>query len=387
MASDPRRRESVLRSIDRAGLHAIACFSPSNVLLLTGYWPVMGSSVALVTREGEAFVVLPEDEVELAEATSDATLIPYEVVTLERLTRPYEALAGPLRELAAKAPLQDGRLGSDLGDDVQASPYQSVNQFRGTTVPLLQHAYPGTSVVSADALLEDLKSVKTPVELKQIRHACSLAAAGFRAAPSSIVAGRREDEVAAEINAAFAREANDGFERGMGFFFCMSGPNAAKAAGAYARTRSRVLLAGDTVMIHANTAGDGFWTDVTRTYVVGAPTLAQKRMQDAIAEARAAALQAISPGVAASAVDAGAREVFTRRGFPTEFKHAVGHEVGYAATDPNAIPRLHPRSSDVLQAGMTFNIEPALYVDGVGGMRHCDVVACTESGAEVLTAF
>ena len=36
---------------------------------------------------------------------------------------------------------------------------------------------------------------------------------------------------------------------------------------------------------------------------------------------------------------------------------------------------------------MTFNIEPAIYIEGVGGMRHCDVVTCTISGAEVLTDF
>ena len=352
----------------------------------------MGSSVALITRDGEAFVILPEDEIELAQTTSDAVLLAYQPMTLERLTRPDEALAKPLHELAAKVPVPHGKMGSDSGNGVEASPYQSVNVFRDTTIPLLRDAYPGVSVISVDAMLEQLKSIKTTVELKQIRHACTLASAGFSVAPDAIAAGRREDEVAAEINAAFARVANDGFERGMGFFFCMSGPNAAKAAGAYARTRSRVLAEGDYVMIHANTVGDGFWTDITRSYVVDAPSVAQRRMQDAIAEAREAALYAITPGVAASAVDAAARDVFTRRGFvpgskQPAFTHAVGHGVGYAATDPNAIPRLHPKSPDVLQAGMTFNIEPALYLDGVGGMRHCDVVACTESEAEVLTVF
>ena len=76
-----------------------------------------------------------------------------------------------------------------------------------------------------------------------------------------------------------------------------------------------------------------------------------------------------------------------KHGFSTEFKHATGHGVGFAATNPNALPRIHPQSPDILAAGMTFNIEPAIYIDGIGGMRHCDVVACTESGAEVLTDF
>ena len=36
---------------------------------------------------------------------------------------------------------------------------------------------------------------------------------------------------------------------------------------------------------------------------------------------------------------------------------------------------------------MVFNVEPAIYFEGYGGMRHCDMVAVTRSGAEVLTPF
>jgi Xaa-Pro aminopeptidase len=36
---------------------------------------------------------------------------------------------------------------------------------------------------------------------------------------------------------------------------------------------------------------------------------------------------------------------------------------------------------------MTFNVEPAAYFDGIGGMRQCDVVAVTQNGAIVLTDF
>ena len=77
----------------------------------------------------------------------------------------------------------------------------------------------------------------------------------------------------------------------------MSGPNSAKAAGAYARTRRRVLEQGDLAMIHANTVGDGYWTDITRTFVVEVkrPTQQQQHMEGAIAEARFAALRQVAP--------------------------------------------------------------------------------------------
>jgi Xaa-Pro aminopeptidase len=34
-----------------------------------------------------------------------------------------------------------------------------------------------------------------------------------------------------------------------------------------------------------------------------------------------------------------------------------------------------------------FNVEPAIYLEGYGGVRHCDMVAVTESGVELLTPF
>lgn len=167
----------------------------------------------------------------------------------------------------------------------------------------------------------------------------------------------------------------------------MSGPNSVKPVGAFARTRQRVVEAGDLVMIHANTVGDGFWTDITRTCTAGSEDDLQQRMRLAIAEARRAALAEIRPRAQAAAVDAAAREVLAAHGFGQEFKHAVGHGVDFAAADPRALPRLHPRSPDVLEPGMTFNIEPAIYIEGRAGMRHCDVVACTQTGAEVLTSW
>jgi Xaa-Pro aminopeptidase len=36
---------------------------------------------------------------------------------------------------------------------------------------------------------------------------------------------------------------------------------------------------------------------------------------------------------------------------------------------------------------MVFSLEPAVYIEDYGGLRHCDVVTVTASGVEVLTPF
>jgi len=387
MAIDEQRHRAVLTALEQSTLQAVVSCSPSEILLLTGYWPVMGTSLAVFSRSGDVSVIVPEDEMEIAQTTSSARLIPYQPETLERLSQPTEALLEPLRKLLVSLRCVSGPIGTSLSEATQAASYQSMHHFRGTLADLVRSAAPDVEIVSADPLLKRLTAIKTPTEIGRIHAQANLAAIGFAVAQRSLRVGKREDEVAAEIEAAFAKVAHQGFQRGRGYFFCMSGPNSTKAAGAYGRTRSRVLEEGDIVMIHANTVGDGYWTDITRTYILGEPTKQQKTMQAAIHQAREAALVTIAPGVSAKQVDAAARDVLQSHGFGDAFKHATGHGVGFAAANPQALPRLHPKSPDVLEAGMTFNIEPAIYIEGVGGMRHCDVVACTDTGALVLTEF
>jgi Xaa-Pro aminopeptidase len=387
MAKDPQRNEIIRKALESKGLAALFCFTPASVLLLSGYWPVMGSSVAFFQRDGRVTVVLPEDELDLAMATSDAELVAYKPGRLNSTRTPAEALIEPLRSLSGHLHIGAGDIGTVLQDNSEANPYLSLHHFNHTVTNLVAQACPAAKLVAADDLLRRLQAVNTTTEVDLIRRAANLARVGFAAATTAIAAGRREDEVAADIESAFSRVANNGFERGHGHFFCMSGPNSTKAAGAFARTRTRVLQEGDIVMIHANTTGDGYWTDISRTYVVGTPNDRQESMTAAIAEAREAALKAVAPGVKAKAVDAAARDVLARHGFRDAFKHSTGHGVGFAAADGNALPRIHPASPDVLEEGMTFNIEPAIYIEGIGGMRHCDVVSCAGSGPKVLTDF
>jgi Xaa-Pro aminopeptidase len=167
----------------------------------------------------------------------------------------------------------------------------------------------------------------------------------------------------------------------------MAGPNSAKAGAAFARSRQRVIEEGDLVMIHANTCADGYWTDLTRTYTAGQSSQRQRDMRTAICEARTAGLAAIRPGATGQQVDHAARSVMKAHGFGKAFKHAAGHGVGFAAANPNGRPRIHPLSPDVLEEGMTFNLEPAAYFDDYGGMRRCDLIAVTNDGARVMSDF
>ena len=388
MAIDPERHMRIMHLLSDSDYDVLICSSPTEVLLLTGYWSVMAQSVAVFSSDGCVKVILPEDEAELAEKTSAAEIISYKPAGLHNLESPVSGLKEPLRCALKNLSTSKARVGIQLEFGLQPASYATSAVFRSSLSTLLGDLFPEAKLSSCDEMLETMKAVKTAKELEIMHTASNVAAAGFRVAGNCIKPGRREIEVAADIQAAFETTQDaECLQRSYGYYFCMSGPNSATASAAFARTRQRVIEEGDLVMIHANTCADGYWTDITRTYTAGTPSGRQQEIRSAIDEARAAGLRSIEPGVTAKEVDHAVRSVMDLAGFGNAFKHATGHGVGFAAANPNGRPRIHPLSPDVLEEGMTFNLEPAAYFDGYGGVRHCDVIAVTAEGANVITDF
>ncbi len=389
MNTDPDRRQSIRSALAQANLEGLACALPPNVLLLSGYWPVVGTSVALATRDGRVGLVVPEDERELAERGCADEVVPFRPGSLDSLAPAADALAGALARLAASLGLRDGPLGLEWGEALVPAPYSAVHLYGRALQDVVGRALSRAGPVAADDLLARLRSVMTLRELERVRGACAVAGRAFAEGASRLRPGLTETEAAALFRAPLSVHgvSESGFARADGFAWAMSGPNAALAGAAYARSRGRRLERGDLVLVHCNSYGDGYWTDITRTFCLGEPDARQRELFDAVFAARRAALDAVRPGARAADVDAAARRALTARGLGDHFTHGTGHGVGFAAIDHNARPRLHPRSDDVLAAGMVFNVEPAVYFRGWGGIRHCDVVAVRPDGPELLTPF
>jgi Xaa-Pro aminopeptidase len=389
MARDVERTEHVRRALNRAGLEAIACALPANVLLLSGYWPVVGTALALAKWDGRTTVLAPEDEQALAAEGWADEVHTFQPGSLQDLRTAEDALAPALAVVADSLRIARGRIGYESGEMFQPASYAALHLYGSALPQLLGRAFPAAALVPADELLVRLRSTLTAAEQGRLRTACRAAAAAFEHGRGRLRAGLKETAAAALFRGPLSTQGTgDGAVlRADGFTFCMSGPNAARAHAVYAHSGDRELAAGDLVLVHCNSYVDGLWTDVTRTYCLGEPNERQRGLYEAVFAARSAALAAIVPGVHGTEVDRAARGVLAARSFGPLFKHSTGHGVGFAAIDHNAQPRLHPKSDDVLRPGMVCNVEPALYLDGYGGLRHCDVVLVTPSGPEVLTPF
>lgn len=390
MEGDAARIERVAGALAEVGMDALVCALPVNVLLLSGYWPVVGTSVAVATREGTIRVLAPEDEEGLAARGRADEVRTFSPGSLTESMGASEAVRAPLRETLKSLGVGRGSvIGYESGECFEPASYASMHLYGSAIKRMLAEDFPFSAIVPADDLLTRLRAALTRAELDGVRAACRVAAEAFDAGARGLRSGLKETEVAANFRAPLSTlgVSAEGVERADGFVFCMSGPNSAGAFAAYQLSRARRVAAGDLVLVHCNSYADGFWTDITRTFCLGEPDERKRRMYDAVFAARRAALEVSRSGIRAAEVDAAARRVLEARGFGAEFKHGLGHGVGFAAINHNAPPRLHPASNDVLETGMVFNVEPAIYIEGFGGMRHCDMVVVTGAGAEVLTPF
>jgi Xaa-Pro aminopeptidase len=374
VARDKERLDRMQAAMQEAGLDAIACALPSNVLLLTGYFPVVGKSIAVMTRDSQVTLIVPQDERELADCN-----------TADRLRTFDGGSPGGARKALRELGLDGLVVGYECGGTYEPSSYAAMHLY-GTDVGGLLD---GAVLRPASALLERMKSVLTPIELDRLRRACRIACIAFDQGWRSLTVGLKETEAAAAFRQPLITVGTgfEGVSRAEGFVFCMSGRHSGEAYGAYARSRSKEICVADLVLTHCNSHADGYWTDLTRTYCMGQASEQQQHMYEAVFAARQAALEAIRPGAKAGEIDRAAREVLRDRGFGPQFKHATGHGVGFAAIDHNARPRIAPDSGDWLESGMVFNVEPGIYFEGFGGVRHCDMVVVTETGAEVLSGF
>ena len=384
MVRDADRVARIERAIESAGLDAIVCTLPSNVLMASGYWPVIGASIAIATRDGRIALLAPKDEEHLASGGWADILQIFNAGSLDGLADLVDVVRRPLADLASAAGLRRGAVIGVEGASFDPSVYAAGFAYGARLAPLLASAVPGAALSDATELLAQLKATLTTREVAAVRTACGIARTAFEGALGQIRAGMREHEVADLLRRGFHDPNHD---RADGYAYCMSGPNAARASAAFQQSSGRVIGGGDSVLLHANSRCGGFWTDITRTVSIGPPRPEVRARLDAILAARRKAIDAVRPGVSASAVNRAARTAMTNAGFGDEFVHGTGHGVGFAAINHNARPRIHPCSADVLEAGMTFNIEPAAYQAGAFGLRHCDMVVVTEDGAELLTPF
>ena len=226
-------------------------------------------------------------------------------------------------------------------------------------------------------IIRNLRLIKDEQEIKLIKEACLLAEIGMEMAVDIVRPGIVEKEVAAEVEYAMRRAGSDGTSFDT---IIASGANSAFPHGSCS---NRTIQDGDLVVVDLGATYQFYRSDMTRTFIAGKPTEKQKKIYETVKLAQQKAFESIKPEIAASQVDAVARQVIEDAGFGEFFVHGLGHGVGLEVHEP---PVLSPSSKDVLASGNVVTNEPGIYVPNFGGVRVEDTVVVTTNGADKLTS-
>ena len=269
-----------------------------------------------------------------------------------------------IAKFLAERGIRTGRVGIE-----EALPFTFYNRF--------QAAAPAVECVSAGPVTIACRARKSSHEVELMRLACQATCAVYRLVFQNLSEGMSEEDISHMVVAGYTK---------MGLRGDALVLIGAAAALPHGTREPQKLKEGDVVLIDDGCQVEGYWSDVTRTGILGKPTETMQRAYYAVRKAQDTALGAARSGKLSGSVDDAARGVVSSAGFGPGYKfftHRVGHGIGL---DGHEHPYLARNSDTVLEAGMTFSNEPGIYLVGEFGIRCEDIMIVTSEGpAQLLT--
>ncbi len=330
---------------------ALALSVGSDLPYLIGYdaMPLERLTMLVLPQHGDAKLVIPQLEVARVKSGFDQ----FEIVAWQETDDPIALVASMLPE--------HGRIA--IGDHTWA-------RF----VLALQRLRPDITFVPASVVTAAVRMVKMPDEIEVLQRAASAVDAVVGEMRSQPFAGRSELDIHREL---IERMLQHGHQRA-NFAIVAAGEN---AASPHHEPGTRIVADGDLVLCDLGGTFDGYCSDITRMFHVGAPPQEIADVYSVLFEAHAMGCAAGVVGAPCETVDAAARSVIERYGFGEYFVHRTGHGIG---TEAHEEPYMVSGNRITIEAGHAFSVEPGIYIPGRFGMRLEDIVVATTDGPLLL---
>ena len=228
--------------------------------------------------------------------------------------------------------------------------------------------------VPTSNLIEELRMIKDTEEISLMQEAFRMAQRAYQLMKERIQAGMREDEVAGILEFELRKAGGQGlaFET-----IIASGP---RSSLPHAASTDRRVGEDEYLLIDFGVKYQGYCSDLTRIHPLSKAVVPD--IFKVVQEAQREAISRIRPGVSSSDIDAAARKVISRHGYGDYFGHSTGHGLGLEVHELPSLSALKPQE---IQEGMTFTVEPGIYLPERHGIRIEDVVAVTASGYSTLS--
>lgn len=348
------RLERTRAEMERAGVDYLLVGPSTDLVYLIDFGVRQSErlTMLLIPREGDVRLVMPSFE--LPRVASLAPL--FEPAGWADGEEPTKTLAGLLPNRGA---------GATIGVGAQVFSHFLLR---------IQDALGDATYVDGNRVLEPVRMRKSQWEVNQLRAASEAADAVFDALLQDDVAGRTERELLTRIHELLLEKGHEAIGGGI----VGIGANGASPHHHVGDTRADE---GNAVVVDFGGARNNYRSDITRTFHVGAAPEEFRTVYRIVDEANQKAFESVRPGVRTSELDAIARKHIADAGYGDHFLHRLGHGIGL---DGHEAPYLVNGSDVEIEPGMTFSIEPGIYLEGRFGVRIEDIVVATENGADRL---
>lgn len=329
------RTASAATDLRNRGLDAIVLFAPESHYWLTGYDTFGFAMFQAMVLDANGRVDLLTRLPDLRQA-QNTSVIPHAQIHVW----PEHAGADPAADLA-RLLAELGLVGKRIGVETRTA---GLSHFNGLAV---DRAVPG--LIEASDLIADLRRLKSPAEVAQIRRAADMTDAALDAALTTTYAGAFEGDIHAAMQSAILSMGGEpaGNETIIG-----SGANALLCRSYAGR---RHLDARDQLTLEWSGSAARYHAAAMRTIIVGGATTQQRAMHAACEEALEACEAAILPDRPMAEVYDAHAQVFDKRGLSHARLQACGYGMGIAY-NPIWVefPMFYAGNPTVMREGQAF---------------------------------
>lgn len=239
---------------------------------------------------------------------------------------------------------------------------------------------PQSEIVDVHREIMELRMIKDSFETECIRKASSIADTGMSAAFESIDVGQSELDVAAEAVYAMMKK---GAESPHVYV------NAGRHPRLHAEPRGEVMVSGgDAVMVTVAADYNNYFSNETRTRLIGDISQKTREAMDASQEMYSCAQSNLNPGSNIGTVEEQIGTIARERGFQDSYEKGFVHGVGLLVEEDPITTILIPERRETIREKMVMaTIHTPLTVDGIGSIKTEDTFLIGQERAERLTSF
>ncbi len=334
-------------------------------------------SALIITRTGEKIAIVGRFEAEAAQRVGAYDVIGYD-----------EAISPPLLEVLHRLDPKTIAINysSDdvLADGLTFGMYQLLTKY-------LQGTPYATRLISAEHIINALRTRKTPTEVAHIRTAIRTTEQLYGETFELLEPGLTEKYVGDFLH---RRVAELGLTTAWEYESCPAVNAGPDSPVGHAGPTEIVIQPGQLIHFDFGVKENAYCSDIQRMAYVLAPgeTTPPEPVQrgfETVVRAIQEAVNAMKPGMLGVEIDAIARKIVTDAGYP-EYKYATGHHLGRLCHDGGGI--LGPRwerygetPNRPLEVGHVYTVEPGLMVPGYGYIGLEEDVLVTETGTIFLS--